>query len=125
GHTHTVAFVPVTAVILMSATALWCRRRGHALDTIDRNWLWLLVVAGPILHLLLDATNNYGVHPFWPFDARWFYGDGVFIIEPYLLFCGAVGLVFSARGRFSRALLWVLIGGLVAALWGSGYVPTF
>ena len=37
---------------------------------------WLAVLS----HILLDYTNNYGVHPYWPFDNRWIYGDSVFIV---------------------------------------------
>jgi inner membrane protein len=124
GHTHTLAFVPVASAVLMGATLLWARRRAHPLQTRDWQWLFGLSVAGPLLHLLLDATNNYGVHPFWPADTRWFYGDGIFIIEPYLLFCGAAGLVFSARSRLGRGLLWLLVAGVLGAVWTLGYVPS-
>jgi inner membrane protein len=37
------------------------------------------------LHVGCDALNDYGVHPFYPFDNRWFYGDSVCIVEPLWL----------------------------------------
>jgi inner membrane protein len=30
----------------------------------------------------MDSLNVYGVHPLWPFDPNWYYGDLVFIVEP-------------------------------------------
>jgi len=44
--------------------------------------LFATTVLGLILHLSMDAMNVYGVHPFAPFDPRWFYGDMIFIVEP-------------------------------------------
>ena len=32
----------------------------------------------------MDWTNNYGMRFLLPWDSRWFYGDLVFIIDPYL-----------------------------------------
>jgi len=53
-------------------------------------WLLLLSYAALYSHLLLDWLNTYGVRLLAPFDWRWFYGDAVFIIDPWLwLVCGA------------------------------------
>ena len=35
-------------------------------------------------HPLMDWTNNYGVRPLLPWSGRWFYGDLVYIIDPWL-----------------------------------------
>ena len=35
-------------------------------------------------HIVADAWNSYGVHPFWPFDNHWYYGDAINIYEPWL-----------------------------------------
>src|SRR6266496_4192208 len=37
-----------------------------------------------VTHPLMDWTNNYGVRPLLPWDGRWFYGDLVFIVDPYI-----------------------------------------
>jgi hypothetical protein len=42
----------------------------------------LAIGMGLALHLAMDYTNSYGLHPWYPFNARWFYGDMVFIVEP-------------------------------------------
>ena len=36
-------------------------------------------MCGTLLHLGMDFLNSYGVHPFWPIQNRWVYGDSVFI----------------------------------------------
>src|SRR5438270_8886333 len=52
-----------------------------------------------VTHPLMDWTNNYGVRPLLPWSGRWFYGDLVFIIEPYiwLVLGGAAFLLTSNR----------------------------
>lgn len=48
-------------------------------------------------HPLMDWTNNYGVRFLLPWDSQWFYGDLVFIIDPFLWLTlgGAVFLLTS------------------------------
>jgi inner membrane protein len=50
-------------------------------------------------HPLMDWTNNYGVRPLLPWSGRWFYGDLVFIVDPWiwLVVGGAVFLLTSRR----------------------------
>jgi inner membrane protein len=66
-------------------------------------------------HPLMDWTNNYGVRFLLPWNARWFYGDFVFIIDPilWLILGGAVFLVTSNSRK-------QIAGWLVAAT-----IPTF
>lgn len=78
------------------------RRLGPAAR--DRWHLALVAVVGTLLHLGMDALNTYGVHPFWPFDNRWLYGDSLFIVEPLFWLAGAP-LIFLMRSRLARTLL--------------------
>jgi inner membrane protein len=123
GHTHTLAFVPIAALLVFGATVAIDRHRSASLSRADLGWLGGLAVLGPVLHLLLDLTNNYGVHPLWPLDDRWFYGDGIFIIEPYLIVCGIAGLVFGLRRSWGRIVLGVIGAAVLTAVWGLGIVP--
>ena len=54
----------------------------------------LIVIA---THCLMDFTNSYGWRPFLPFLDRWYYGDLVCIVDPYLwlILGGAVFLTAS------------------------------
>ena len=60
----------------------------------------------------------YGIHPFAPFDARWMYGDAVFIFEPWiwLLQGGAVAANAGGRVRAALAVGLLAIVAIAAAL---------
>jgi inner membrane protein len=78
---------------------------------------------------LLDFTNSYGLRLFSPFSPRWYAGDIVFIVDPWILgalvltlglpsFFGLINQEIGARRREHRtsAVLCLL---LVAAYWGA------
>jgi inner membrane protein len=113
GHTHTIIGAIVLALGLWLLHECWWRRRQHVPTPVERRALIASSMAGPLLHLALDGTNSYGVHPFWPFDNRWRYGDAVFIVEP-LFWAASAPLVFLLRSIWSRAFVALaLILGLV------------
>lgn len=60
-------------------------------------------------HPLLDWTNNYGVRPLLPWSGEWFYGDLVFIIDPFmwLTLGGAAFLATADTGR--KLAAWALL----------------
>lgn len=92
------------------------------MTSVESRALLLLAVVGSLSHLLLDWTNSYGVHPFWPLDNRWFYGDAVFIVEPWLWVVAIPALLWGVRSRVGRLLLWGLLLLILAASWGLGEV---
>ena len=104
GHTHTVVGGLIASVVMLVGCRLWQRMRGASLTS--RDWLWLTVLAfiAPLLHIGMDALNTYGVHPWWPVDNRWFYGDSIFIVEP-LFWAAAAPLVFLLKRYVSRGLV--------------------
>ncbi len=105
GHTHTVVWALVGAVLLWAATRWWWQRglEGHErldpssaiVSRVGARALLVLAIVGTLSHLLLDFTNSYGVHPFWPFDNRWYYGDAIFIVEPWLMVTAIPPLVWG------------------------------
>ncbi len=44
----------------------------------------LLSYIGVLLHVFMDFTNSYGVRLLMPFSERWFYGDALYIVDPWL-----------------------------------------
>ena len=61
-------------------------------------------------HPVLDWTNNYGVRPWLPWDGSWYYGDLVFIVDPWLwLALGGAAFLLTAR-RGWRAGAWAALG---------------
>jgi inner membrane protein len=71
-----------------------------------------VAVFGTLLHIAMDSLNSYGVHPFWPAENRWFYGDSLFIAEPLFWVCSAP-LFFVAKSVLAR----VVLGVSLAAAW--------
>lgn len=115
GHTHT-ALLAIPQALLLAALIwlLWPSARALLkASTTARRGLAASIVTGFALHLAMDFTNSYGVHPWYPFDARWVYGDMVFIIEP--LFWVAIGVPMALIMRW-RTARWVALAGLLAAL---------
>jgi inner membrane protein len=125
GHTHTVLIAVLGAALLwVVASLVWRWRARAAPAREDANWLLGLLVVGTLSHLVLDWTNSYGVHPFWPFDNRWRYGDSVFIVEPWFWVVAVPMLVAASARRIARGLLsLVLVIGLVLA-WRVELVST-
>jgi len=115
GHTHTALWLLPQALLLVALLWLcWpAARRLLADSTRARLGLGLSVGVGLALHLAMDYTNSYGLHPWYPLDGRWLYGDMVFIVEP--LFWVAIGVPMSLIMRWRLARLFGLIG-LFAAL---------
>ena len=123
GHTHTLLFGLACGALIVAAVLLIAKRRGHALTGAQRSALILLGALGPCVHIGFDFLNNYGVHPFWPLDERWFYGDTLFIIEPWLWTLLIPALFFQIESRVGRASLgFVFVAGLALA-WSLGLAP--
>src|SRR2546429_1217820 len=61
-------------------------------------------------HPLMDWTNNYGVRPLLPWTGRWFYGDLVFIIDPYIwLVLGGAAFLLTSNRRL-QIVGWSVVG---------------
>jgi inner membrane protein len=125
GHTHTVVAAVLGALLLWTLATLVLRSLGRVWPSrADSRRLALLLLAGTLSHLVLDWTNSYGVHPFWPVDDRWRYGDAVFIVEPWLWVMSVPALVAASTSRVARVLLaLVLLAGLVLT-WRVDLVST-
>ena len=85
--------------------------------------LWATVWLNLAGHVWLDAFNVYGVHPFYPFDSRWYYGDAVFIFEPALWLLLGIAAIGNARRRVTRVMIGALVAALLIAVAALGVVP--
>ena len=72
-------------------------------------------------HPFLDWMNNYGVRPLLPWDSRWFYGDLLYIVDPFMwLLLGGASFLLTSHTKFQRTL-WI---GLAAGLsWLVAFGP--
>jgi inner membrane protein len=103
GWTHGALAMAVLPLALASATTAWdrfVRRRRHPEKTPARfSALLLLAFISVLSHPLLDFLNTYGVRFLYPFSRRWFYGDALFIVEPWVWIALGVGVGWSAVRR--------------------------
>ena len=71
--------------------------------------LLLVSAVGTATHPLMDWTNNYGVRFLLPWNPRWFYGDFVFIVDPYIwIVLGGAAFLLTTKTR-KRLVAWVII----------------
>jgi len=95
------------------------RRATSRAPSIRPMQVLLLSYIGVILHVSMDLLNTYGVRLLMPFSQRWFYGDVLFIIDPWLWLALGTGVGLSIRRRapnWSRASLIVAAAYVLAML---------
>jgi inner membrane protein len=104
GWTHGLAAQVVLPVALTAA--VWAigrlRRTNAGGPPLHAGWTLALASLGVLSHVFLDFLNNYGIRLLAPFDWRWFYGDAVFIIDPWLWLALGIG-IWLARRRCAPA----------------------
>jgi len=103
GITHSLVAMPLLA---MAVAAAMYRFTGNFLRTS------VIAFAALFSHLLLDYLNVYGVRPFLPFAATRYYGDALFIIDPFFDFILLAALVtgyFLRRRRQMTAICGLLL----------------
>jgi inner membrane protein len=122
GYWHTIIGALLLAAVAFAIARWRLGWGGHSPSPRDVRWLGGVFAITPLLHIGMDFTNNYGVHPFWPLYNRWFYGDAVFIAEP-LLWAACAPLAFTFRTRLARSMVAAVLAiGIGLALF-SGLVP--
>jgi inner membrane protein len=122
GHSHTIVGALLLAAVAFAIARWQLRRSGHAPSPRDVRWLGGVFAITPLLHIGMDFTNNYGVHPFWPLSNRWFYGDAVFIAEP-LLWAACAPLALTFRTLLARLIVAAVLAIGIGLAWFSGLVP--
>lgn len=65
---------------------------------VVRPWqILLLSFIGVYLHVFMDLMNSYGVRLLMPFSDRWFYGDALYIVDPWLYLSLGLGWWLAKR----------------------------
>lgn len=112
GITHSIvgAFVLALALPLVFylVDLLIARVRKRA-PTIKLAGLVVASVVATATHPIMDWTNNYGVRPLLPWNSRWFYGDFVFIIDPFIwIVLGGAAFLLTSKTR-KQIIFWVVL----------------
>ncbi|MFY9609910.1 MAG: metal-dependent hydrolase [Blastocatellia bacterium] len=119
GFTHAFVGVGVLAAALTVALTFLDRRFRLRSDPFRRPVrplrIFLLSCLGGLGHTFMDFTNVYGIRPFLPFSRRWFYGDLVFIVDPWIWLILGFGVVWLTTTDAARSALWVVVG-IIASL---------
>lgn len=119
GWTHGPLAIALLPFFVAAAMILWDRRvrrrREPAAPPVDERALLLLAVVGVVSHPLLDWLNTYGIRLLMPFSGRWFNGDAVFIIDPWVwLLLGAALFLPRRTARHVRVLGAVAVAYILA-----------
>ncbi len=118
GWTHGIAAILILPLVLTGVLVVWghLTKRTSSLESPPLRIRALLGLSylAVATHPSLDWLNNYGMRWLMPFDGDWFYGDTLFIVDPWmwLLLGGAVFLSHS-RGW------WAISGWATFALFAG------
>jgi inner membrane protein len=123
GHSHTIPVVLAIGLATAAVVGFVARRRRWAWSPSDHAAMFVLCLLGPLVHVSMDFSNNYGVHPFWPIHAGWSYGDAVFIVEPFFWAVGIPPLLFAARTRVMRFVAAIVLALGVGVCWAVAMAP--
>jgi inner membrane protein len=127
GWTHGVlamVALPLALTGLMLIVDRLRRARSPAAEPARAAPLAALALVSTWTHPALDWLNTYGVRLLMPFSGRWFYGDAVFIIDPWMwLLFGAAAVLATTRSATGMAT-WALLGASASwLLLTAGEVP--
>lgn len=129
GWTHGPIAMVVLPVLLAAAVVWWDRgvrqRRSSPPPPVVPREILLLAALGTWSHPLMDYMNSYGIRLLMPFSGRWFYGDALYIVDPWLYLLLGAGAWLgwrmrdAARGtRLARIALGAVVV-YVAAMYAS------
>ncbi len=127
GMTHGVLALVLLPWALAASMLLYdrIRRRGDPGRPVPRFGVLLaLSYLGVLSHPLLDWMNTYGVRLLKPFSERWFYGDTLFIVDPWMWLLAGCSVVLARATTRRSAAAWAVLGTATTLLvLGSGRAP--
>jgi len=78
-----------------------------------------LVIASLLVtatHPFMDWTNNYGIRPFLPSSSQWFYGDFIFVVDPFLwMILGGACFLLTSKSKLQLGI-WLSLALLLTYL---------
>jgi inner membrane protein len=87
----------------------WQTRRGRRPEgrlPVRFGWLYAMAFIGCLSHPFFDWLNVYGIRLLEPFSSQWFYGDTLFIIDPWL-WAMLIASVWWSRRREKASGEWM------------------
>ncbi len=119
GWTHGVLAMVVLPLVLTAllllldrAVARWRGREPRA----RAGPLLSLSTLAVVSHPLLDWLNTYGVRFLMPFDGTWFYGDALFVVDPWVWLLLGTSVVLARSASRVGMAAWVVLGVATTSL---------
>ena len=111
GFTHGIGGLVTMPFLAVAIILVWEKLRPGNEGPPKLGGLLLACFLGVLSHPLLDFLNTYGTRLLEPFSHRWFYGDTLFIMDPWIWIILILGLEFSWRaerrgGEWRRPAVW-------------------
>jgi inner membrane protein len=88
---------PLLAIVMQAWDRRSVQRRAGASPPATFGSLVALSYAGVLMHVFMDYLNSYGVRLLMPFSQHWFYGDALFIVDPWVYLLLGSGVWLSLR----------------------------
>lgn len=112
GITHgppALVLLPLVLAGMLWGWDRWQTRRGTRPEgrlPVHFGWLYAMAFIGCLSHPFFDWLNVYGIRLLEPFSSQWFYGDTLFIIDPWLWAMLIAGIWVSLRREKAGAAKW-------------------
>jgi inner membrane protein len=115
GWTHGILALVLWPFVLTGAMMLVDRvlqraRRATLPSGLVPGQLLLLSTVAILSHPILDTLNTYGMRWLMPFSGRWYYGDTLFIVDPWLWLVLGAGVMLTRARRGSTWAARVALG---------------
>ena len=133
GWTHGILALAVLPFLLAGSLLLLSRikslwQRDESTRPVYPGQLLLLSAIAILTHPILDTLNTYGVRWLMPFSGTWYYGDTLFIVDPWLWVTLGLGMFYSRRRDQARRpapdnparVAIAMVVGYVVLMAGSG-----
>jgi inner membrane protein len=105
GHTHGFVALAILPFVLAWLMRLYDRRvrlrRNPGATPADFRQLCILSAISIWTHPSLDFMNTYGMRWLMPFLNKWFYADGLFIVDLWIFIALVAGVYWSKRAALT------------------------
>jgi inner membrane protein len=99
GFTHGIGGLVTLPFLTAAIIYLWQRLRPSKEGRVRLGGLLILGFIGVLSHDILDYLTGYGTRLLEPLSHRWFYGDTLFILDPWIWITLILGLEMSWRAE--------------------------
>jgi inner membrane protein len=111
GFSHGIGGLVTMPFVAAAIILIWEKFRPGKEGAVKPAALLFVSFLGVLSHPILDFMNTYGVRLLDPVSQRWFYGDTLFIMDPWIWLMLILGLEMSWRaerlGRnWTRPAIW-------------------